>query len=138
MKPQLLVVLAILATLSVITMPLFKTNSQALTDKTESNEVLSLVRLISTTEAETKTKRNGFVALEELMTHRAMKGRLQEISMVDSHTAIFRDYTLTVIPYADGQHYQLSLVPKSGCGYTVFTNDSFVIYEAKALGCSEG
>jgi type II secretory pathway pseudopilin PulG len=136
MKPQFLVVLAILATLSVITLPVFKTNSQALTDKLESNEALSVVRLVATTEGEKKSTVNSFVTLRELMTHPAMNGRLEEISMVDSHTATFRNYTLTVIPSADGQHFQVSLVPKSGCGYTLFTNETFVIYEAKASGCA--
>lgn len=136
MKPQLLVVLAILATLSVITMPVFKTNSQALTDKLESKEALSVVRLVATTEGEKKSAGNSFVTLPELMTHPAMRGRHEEFSMVDSHTATFRNYTLTVIPSADGQHFQLSLVPKSGCGYTLFTNETFVIYESKVPGCA--
>jgi hypothetical protein len=59
------------------------------------------------------------------------------INVVDVHTARFKDYSLMVIPSADRQHFQLSLVPKSGCGYSLFTNESFVIYEAKALGYSE-
>jgi hypothetical protein len=137
MKPQLLVVLAILATFGVITIPVFKTNSQALTDKVASNEALMLVRLVWTIEAEKKSANNSFVSLEELLKHGAMQGRLREINVVDVHTARFKDYSLMVIPSADGQHFQLSLVPKSGCGYSLFTNESFVIYEAKALGCSE-
>jgi hypothetical protein len=92
MKPQLVVVLAILATLSVITVPIFKTNSQALTDM-ESNEALRLVRLVATTEAEMKSTDNSFATLQELMTHGAMKARLQEISMVDSHTGTSRLHT---------------------------------------------
>ena len=136
MKPQLLVVLAILATLSVITVPVFKTNSQSLTDKLETNEALGVVRLVAATEAEKKSAGNSFVTLPELMAHPAMKGRLEEISMVDSRTATFRNYTLTVIPSADGQHFQLSLVPKFGCGDSLFTNETFVIHEAKAPGCA--
>ena len=70
MKPQLLVVFAILATFGVITIPVFKTNSQALTDKAASNEALMLVRLVSTIEAEKKSANNSFVTLDELLKHR--------------------------------------------------------------------
>jgi len=56
---------------------------------------------------------------------------LQEINVVDTHSATIKDYRLSVVPSADGQHFQLSLLTKSGCGYSLFTNESFVIYEAK-------
>ena len=57
-------------------------------------------------------------------------------SKSDSSSATVRDYQLTVVASPDGQHFQMSLVPKSGCGYSLFTNENWVIYEAKAMGCS--
>lgn len=132
-----MVTLAILGALSGITIPIVKTHSQALADQLSSNEALSLVRALSTTEAEKKATEQSFVSLQKLLQHRVMQRRLPEINVLDTHSATIRDYKLSVVPSADGQHFQLSLVPKSGCGYSLFTNESFVIYEAKALGCSD-
>ncbi len=137
MKPKLILTLAILASLSVVTIPVVKTRSQAMSNQLSSTEALSLVRALSTTEAEKKETEQSFVSLQKLLQHRVMQRRLQEINVLDAHSATIRDYRLSVVPSADGQHFQLSLVPKSGCGYSLFTNESFVIYEAKALGCSD-
>jgi len=108
-----------------------------MSNQLSSTEALSLVRALSTTEAEKKETEQSFVSLQKLLQHRVMQRRLQEINVLDAHSATIRDYRLSVVPSADGQHFQLSLVPKSGCGYSLFTNESFVIYEAKALGCSD-
>ena len=136
MKPKLMLAFAILAALSVITIPVVKTYSQAISDQLSSNEALTLVRTLSTIEAEKKDAERSFVSLQKLLP-RVMQRRLQEINVLDANSATIRDYTLSVVPSADGQHFQLSLVPKSGCGYSLFTNEAFVIYEAKALGCSD-
>jgi len=136
MKPKLMLTFAILAVLSVITIPVVKTHSQAMSGQLSSNEALTLVRTLSTIEAEQKDTEQSFVSLQKLLP-RVMQRRLQEINVVDTHSATTRDYKLSVVSSADGQHFQLSLVPKSGCGYSLFTNESFVIYEAKALGCPD-
>jgi hypothetical protein len=78
----------------------------------------------------------SFATLERLVKHQAMQHRLSELKLVDANSAMIRDYLLVVVPSSDGQHFQLSFAPKSGCGYSLFTNESFVIYEAKAQGCS--
>ena len=137
MKQKLILAVAMLAALSVITIPIVKTHSQAMSDQLSSTEALFLVRTLSTTEAEKKEKEQSFVSLQKLLQHRAMQRRALEINVLDMHSARIRDYRLSVVPSADGQHFQLSLVPKSGCGYSLFTNESFVIYEAKALGCPD-
>ena len=113
-----------------------KTRSQAMSDQLSSAEALRLVRSLSTIEAEKKNSEQSFVSLQKLLP-RVMPRQLQEIQVVDTHTATIRGYKLTVVPSPDGQHFQLSLVPKSDCGYSLFTNESFVIYEAKALGCPD-
>lgn len=137
MKHKLLLTFAILVALSGVTIPIVKTHTQATPTQLSSAEALSIVRLLSTAEAENRTTEQSFVSLEKLLQHRAMQRHLPEITVLDSHTANIRDYKLSVVPSPDGQHFQLSLAPKSGCGYSLFTNESFVIYEAKALGCSE-
>src|SRR6476660_3025072 len=117
MKPKLMLTVAMLAVLSGVTIPLVKTHSQAMSDQLSSNEALTLVRALSTTEAEKKEKEQSFVSLQKLLQHRAMQRRALEINVVDMHSATIRDYRLSVVPSADGQHFQLSIVPKSGCGY---------------------
>ena len=136
MKPKLMLTFAILAMVSVITIPVVKTHSRAMSDQLSSNEALTLIRALSTIEAEKKGAEQSFVSLQKLLPCVTQR-QLQEINAVDTHSATIRDYRLSVVPSADGQHFELSLVPKSGCGYSLFTNDSFVIYEAKALGCPD-
>ena len=137
MKPKLMLTLAMLAALSGVTIPVVKTHSQATSNQLSSTEALRLVRALSTTEAEKKAEEQSFVSLEKLLQHRVMQRRLHEINVLDAHSVTIRDYMLSVFPSADGQHFQLSLAPKTGCGYSLFTNESFVIYEAQALACSD-
>jgi len=137
MKQRLMLSLAVVVTLCGVTIPIVDTHSQTKPDQLSTAEALTLVRAFSTAEAEKKQTEQGFVSLPKLMQDGTLQRRLQEISVLDAHTATIRDYRLSVVPSADGEHYQLSLAPKSGCGYTLFTNESFVIYEAKALGCSD-
>lgn len=137
MKPTLMLTIAMLAVLSGVTIPIVKTHSQAMSNQLSSSEALTLVRALSTTEAEKKQTEQSFVSLQNLVQHRALQRRAQEINVLDANSATIRDYKLSVVPSADGQHFQLSLAPKSGCGYSLFTNETFVIYEAKALGCPD-
>jgi hypothetical protein len=129
--------LGMLAVLSGITIPILQTRSQAMTNQLAASEAVNLVRLISTIEGEKKATEQSFVSLQKLLQHRVMQSRLREINIVDVDSATIKDYRLSVVPSADGQHFELSLVPKSGCGYSLFTNESFVIHEAKAPGCPE-
>jgi hypothetical protein len=135
MKPKLIVTLAILVTLSGVTIPVVGTHSQGTPTQLSQTEALSLVRALSTTQAEKKVTDHTFASLEKLSQHRALQRRLEGSNLLDAHSASIKDYILSVVTSADGQHFQLSLAPKSGCGYSLFTNESFVIYEAKALGC---
>jgi hypothetical protein len=137
MKPKLMLFLGMLAVLSGITIPILQTRSQAMTNQLAASEAVNLVRLISTIEGEKKATEQSFVSLQKLLQHRVMQSRLREINIVDVDSATIKDYRLSVVPSADGQHFQLSLVPKSGCGYSLFTNESFVIHEAKAPGCPD-
>src|SRR6185295_2707024 len=121
MKPKLMLVLAILAVLSGMTIPILNTHSQAMTNQLTADEAVNLVRIISTIEGEKRATEQSFVSLQKLLQHRVMQGRLQEINVVDVDSATIKGYRLSVVPSADGQHFQLSLVPKSVCGYSLFT-----------------
>jgi hypothetical protein len=137
MKVKIVLILSILASLSVVTIPMVKTHSQATPLQLSSNDALVLLRTLATVEAEMKSAEHNYSSLDRLLEHRAMpKKKAAEISKSDSSSATVRDYQLTVVASPDGQHFQMSLVPKSGCGYSLFTNENWVIYEAKAMGCS--
>lgn len=137
MKAKIVLTLAILASLSVVTIPMVKTQSQAMPLELSSNEALVLVRTLATIEAELKSTDHGFAGLDRLLGHRSMPPKKAlEMNKSDNSSATIRDYQLSVVVSPDGQHFQMSLVPKSGCGYSLFTNEAFVIYEAKAMGCS--
>ena len=136
MKAKIVLTLAILASLSMITIPMVKSKSQAMPLELSSNDALVLMRSLATFEAEMKSAEHRFSSLDRLIEHRGMRIKSAEFSMSDSSSATIRDYQLSVVISPDGQHFQMSLVPTSGCGYSLFTNEAFVIYEAKAMGCS--
>ena len=136
MKTKIVLTLVIFASLSVVTIPMVKTQSQAVPVQLSSNDALALLRSLATFEAEIKSAEHRFSSLDRLIEHRGMRIKAAEFSMSDSSSATIRDYQLSVVTSPDGQHFQMSLVPKSGCGYSLFTNEAFVIYEAKAMDCS--
>jgi hypothetical protein len=137
MKVKIVLAIAILASLCVITIPMVKTQSKATPLELSSNDALVLLRTLATVEAEMKSADHSFSGLDRLLEHRAMpRKKAAEISKSDSSLATVRDYQLSVVVSPDGQHFQMSLLPKSGCGYSLFTNENWVIYEAKAMGCS--
>ena len=61
MKAKLLIALAMLAALSGVSIPIVKTHSRAISDQLSTNEALSLVRTLSTIEAEKKEPGQSFI-----------------------------------------------------------------------------
>src|SRR5262245_52270658 len=110
MKVKIVLATAILASLSVVTIPMVKTQSQAMPVQLSSNDALILLRSLATYEAEMKAAEHSFSSLDRLIAHRAMRIKASEITMNDSSSATIRDYQLSVVASPDGQHFQMSLV----------------------------
>jgi len=132
MKKRFLLIaaLTIAAALAVVAVPRLQDSK----DQLSSKQALALVRTLSSTEATFKGMGSGYGSLQD-----ALKlGQLEKsfsIVVIDSSSATVKDYRISVAATADGQHFQISLHPASGCGVSFFTNESGVIYQGIALGC---
>jgi hypothetical protein len=66
---------------------------------------------------------------------RSRQGGLPAMTLEGDGRVRVKDYTLSAVVSAEGQSFQLRLMPDEGCGAAYFLGDSFVIYDATALGC---
>src|SRR5262245_3471468 len=110
MKAKIVLTTAILASLSVVTIPMVKSKSQPMPLELSSKDALRLMRTLATIEAEIKSADHSFAGLDKVLAHRSMSKEAKEISKSDSSSATIRDYQLSVVASPDGQHFQISLV----------------------------
>lgn len=105
-------------------------------DEMTREQVLKLVRTLVTAETEIRLSEGHFVSLDKLTEQARWRRALTGITMSDHSSGAFNNYKLFVVASGDGQHFQVSVMPQSGCGLSMFSNEAAVIYEGLALGCS--
>ncbi len=100
-------------------------------------QAFALVRSANTGQAEAFGRTHRYVPLEVLLRTRFFQGRsdIPTISPTDRTAAEVGNYRLLVVVSPGAQHYAVQLVPVSGCGPALFSNESGVIYPGTALGC---
>jgi hypothetical protein len=84
--------------------------------------------------------RHQYVSLEELVAQRHEQAHelwLSTVLLKDSSTGTLKNYTVSIIVSADGQHYAAQLISSSSCGLAVFSNESGIIYTARGIGCPQ-
>lgn len=99
-------------------------------------QVLKLVRMLVTAETDIRLSEGRFVSLDKLTQQARWQRALTGITLTDNSSGAFNNYKLLVVASGDGQHFQVSVMPQSGCGLSMFSNEAAVIYEGLALGCS--
>ena len=97
-------------------------------------QALALIRATNSTEHTIRFKTSSFGSLEEVIKLDQLD-RDFGVVLNDSSSATVKDYRLAVVVASDGQHYQVSVRPGSGCAPGFFSNESGVIYQGTALGC---
>jgi hypothetical protein len=132
MKNRFLLILlfTVAAALAVVAVPRFQESKDQLSAK----QALALVRTVSSTEASLKYKASGYGSLHDVI-ELAQLDKSWPLVSLDSSSATVKDYRIAVMVAADGQHFQVSMHPTTGCGVSFFTNESGVIYQGLALGC---
>ncbi|MDT7602894.1 MAG: hypothetical protein QOF61_891 [Acidobacteriota bacterium] len=118
-----------------LTLHAAQTASQQDAARLSQRQALGLVRTFNTAEAMLKLNGGKYGSLEDLLKVNYM--RRSEFAMSDDFAAGVKDYKLSVVVSADGQHYQVSLRPEAGCGYALFSSDAAVIYEGNGLDCAK-
>ncbi len=95
-------------------------------------QALALIRTTNSTEHTIKLKTSSFASLEEVIKLSRLDG---DLVLNDSSSAKVKDYRLAIVASPDGQHYQVSLRPVSGCAPAFFSDEAGVIYQGNGLGC---
>ena len=133
MKKRFLLILTmtVAAAIGTVAVPVIQDSQNQLS----SRQALSLVRTINTVQAIIKRSRSNYGSLQDVVKPEFQLDKSLSIISSDGSSATVKDYRLSLVESADGQHYQISLHPISGCGVSFFTNESGVIYQGKALGC---
>jgi hypothetical protein len=110
-------------------------------DELTEPEALGLMRMVNTFQvAPFQGPRHQYVSLEELVAQRHEKAHEQVLSTVllkDSSTGTLKNYAVSIVVSADGQHYVAQLISSSSCASALFSNESGIIYTARGLGCPD-
>ena len=124
-----------------------QTNSRADSSKLSHEEALGLMRTIGGALATVESRSKKYPSLQEVA--QALQELFQdpdyqryarnsvEVTVRNDGTVKAKNYTLSLVVSADGRSFEARLMPSDACDTAYFLGDSFVIYEAKALGCSE-
>ena len=96
-----------------------------------------LINAINRVEADNFSKTHVYLSLEKLPL-----GRLTTIQKAFSASEIesgsLKDHKLRLIASADGKHYLLAILPvPSGCGFSMFSDETANIFKAPQLDCSD-
>lgn len=136
MKLRLLLPMVLSVILSGITILVAGTNPQGDTTQLSSVEAVKLMRLINTAEGEFVLKGQTYVSLDKLLQQRSLMSFRPVIAMADGTSGRIKDHYLVVAASEDGRHYQVTLVPGKSCDTAMFSNESGLVYQGKAMGCS--
>jgi hypothetical protein len=123
--------IAILVFVSALSIPVLSKRQEA-GSMLSSKQALALIRTTNSTEHTIKFKNSSFGSLEEVMKLSRLD---RDLVVNDSSSATVKDYRLAIVASPDGQHYQVSLRPVSGCAPAFFSDEAGVIYQGSGLGC---
>jgi hypothetical protein len=109
-------------------------------DELSESQVLAMIRMVNTLQvvAHEEDQRHQYASLDVLVYRRHQNHELwlPNLHLTDSSTGTLKNYTVSVVVSADGQHYVAEMIG-SGCALALFSNESAVIYTARGLGCPE-
>ena len=108
-------------------------------DQLSSRKALTMVRAINTIELSYRSSEGGYVPLEVLLLHPKFDDMGIAPTITDPYTVAIKDYKLSIVTFAEGEQYKLSLVPTGEpyCRLALFSDQIGVIYPGKGLGCPE-
>lgn len=132
-----------------------QTKSIGDTGELSPREGIDLVRAINTAEVEFFLKSyHKYMPLEEVLRHRIFQRGGMAISgggmtmtltsplaipvIKDATSGTVKNYKVSVVASADGQHYQVAVAPANpGCELLVFSDESGVIDTGRAISCPQ-
>ncbi len=112
-------------------------------------EALRIVRAVNTIEASFFMSKQGYVTMDEMLRDSPGPDGVSKqsnietpagapVNRIDSSSASVNGNKLSVITSPDRKHYSVNISPVAGgCSQVFFSNESGIIYLAKAIGCSD-
>jgi hypothetical protein len=100
---------------------------------------VNVVRLINTAEVTYKYEHGSFATWDELYRSGAIRHSMDGLALA-SGPEVVPGWALTMIVSHDGKTYQLSLrnLADKQCRYSLFSDDSGLIYQGSVIGCGPG
>jgi hypothetical protein len=99
------------------------------------SELSGVIRSVNTAQATWKSKHGTYTKLQDLGQEEPLAHLKVPLKIRDGDTATIEDYQVRVVVSSDRDRYMTSLTKEDGCGVAMFSNESGVIYRAKAFGC---
>ncbi|HZS45649.1 MAG TPA: hypothetical protein VFC63_11135 [Blastocatellia bacterium] len=133
MTKKLMLALAVIAGLGLVAFLDAKVTAGDNSGAYSRNQAIGVMRTLGSAEATLKAKNGGYGSLDDLVRAKYVdfqNGFLQQ----DSNAAILKNYSVSIVPSSDGQHFQISMLPESNCDVALFMNESFLIYEGRVIG----
>ena len=143
MKAKAIPVLVLLSGLLVIVVAtVARPHPQEKPDELSEWQALADMRMINTFEfvAYAEDERHQYASLDELVSRPHLQNHelwLKTVQLLDSSTGTLKNYHVSVVVSPDRQHYVAQLTGLSGCALALFSNESFIIYTARGLGCPD-
>lgn len=132
-----LVLVTVILALSGVGSSIGKSSESATNDRLPPADTLKLIRMLGTTEADAFSSEARYLSLERILQHRLLRSSEHAIKLSDSTTGVVKDYQISIVVSADGKHFGIALVPHSGCGPALFSDESALIYQGAVLGCPD-
>ena len=126
----------LVSSLGLFAISVLSSAAQQPTQNLSEDQVFMLVRRINTAEVEFRIYSHTYAGMHELLHHRLLKN--SGINPTDASTGTVGNYSVSVLVSQDGKHYSVALTPTCAisCGFSLFSDESGVIFPAKAFGCS--
>ena len=136
MKSKILLAVAIFVSLGVFAFLDAKTTTSDDSKQVAVDHALGTLRAFGSSEATYQMRNGRFANLKELVDEKYMGA--DQFAMKDATSAMLSNYKVSVVPSADGKHFQISMISETVCDGGLFMNDSYLIFKGVPLGgCSE-
>ena len=132
-------IMNVAAFLLVVAMLPAQSGTEQNADQLSKLEAVELVRAINTLELSYRSTEGEYVSLEVLLLNPKFDEMEIAPTIADPYAATLKDYKLSIVTFAEGEQYKLSLVPTGEpyCRPALFSDQIGVIYPGKSLGCPE-
>jgi hypothetical protein len=136
MVKKLILTLVVIASLGLVAFLYAEVTANDESNQLSPDKAVGFLRTVGSAEATYKAKNGKFASLQELI--QAQYLLLADGSVKDDNSGTLKNYNVSIVASADGQHFHASMIDHSACeGSALFVDDTYVIFTGKPIGCHE-